>query len=207
MDVIHPVRTIIPGTQGRILEVLAKTTAELNLRTIARLSGVSPAQASRVLPSLVELGIVERREAPPSALFRFVPENIAAHAITVLTHARQTVLDQLGSDAADLSPQLASMIVFGSFARGDADAQSDLDIVIVRSLNVHEDDAAWQKALNGWRNRARRLTGNRVDMLEVGEIEIRRLLRGRQQLWLDVQREGVVLHGASLAELKRRRGA
>jgi hypothetical protein len=38
--------------------VLAETTAELNLRTLARLSGVSVAQMSRVLPDLVELGLV-----------------------------------------------------------------------------------------------------------------------------------------------------
>ncbi|MCA1846871.1 MAG: helix-turn-helix domain-containing protein, partial [Actinobacteria bacterium] len=38
--------------------MLAETTAELNLRTIARLSGVSLAQASRVMPGLVQLGII-----------------------------------------------------------------------------------------------------------------------------------------------------
>ena len=64
MDFVHPVQAFIPGAQGRILAVLAETTAELNLRTIARLSGVSLAQSSRVMPVLVDLGVVERREAP-----------------------------------------------------------------------------------------------------------------------------------------------
>src|SRR5204863_8521517 len=103
VDFTHPVEALIPGAQGRILAVLAETTAELNLRTIARLSGVSPAQASRVLPWLVQLGLVERREAPPSALFRFVPENIAAAAVAALTRARQTALDSLGRMAGELT--------------------------------------------------------------------------------------------------------
>ena len=77
MDFRRPVEAVIPGVQGRILGVLAETTAELNLRSIARLSGVSPAQASRVLPELVALGLVERREAPPSALFALVDEHVA----------------------------------------------------------------------------------------------------------------------------------
>ena len=51
MDFVHPVEAVIPGAQGRVLAVLVDTTAELNLRTIARLAGVSLAQASRVLPS------------------------------------------------------------------------------------------------------------------------------------------------------------
>jgi len=61
MDLVQPVQAVIPGAQGRILAVLAETSAELSLRTIARLSGVSIAQASRVMPKLVELGMVERR--------------------------------------------------------------------------------------------------------------------------------------------------
>ncbi|MEI2700729.1 MAG: helix-turn-helix domain-containing protein [Microthrixaceae bacterium] len=44
----------MPGAQGRVLAVLAETTAELNLRTIAQLAGVSQAQTSRLLPDLVD---------------------------------------------------------------------------------------------------------------------------------------------------------
>lgn len=43
------------------------------------------------MPTLVDLGIVERREAPPSALFRFVPEHVASRAITALTRSRLSV--------------------------------------------------------------------------------------------------------------------
>ena len=68
VDFVRPIEAIVPGAQGRMLAVLAETTAELNLRTIAKLAGVSIAQASRVLPGLVELGAVERREVPPSSM-------------------------------------------------------------------------------------------------------------------------------------------
>ncbi|MEO7555841.1 MAG: nucleotidyltransferase domain-containing protein [Acidimicrobiales bacterium] len=207
VDFTMPVRAVVPGAQGRILEVLAETTAELNLRTIARLSGVSVAQASRVLPALVELGIVERREAPPSALFRFVPENVGARAITALTRTRQTALDELGESAAELTPAPASVVVFGSFARGEADAQSDLDVVIVRSRDTDEDDPEWRSSAQEWRDGARRLTGNRIQVLEVAEVEVARLLRSRKPLWLDVQREGLVVFGLAFADLKGRRSA
>ncbi|MCA1735339.1 MAG: helix-turn-helix domain-containing protein [Actinobacteria bacterium] len=73
--------------QGRILAVLAETTADLNLRTIARLSGTSVAHASRVLPDLVSLGIVERREAPPSALFRLVRDHVIVDALVFVARA------------------------------------------------------------------------------------------------------------------------
>ncbi|MEI8240248.1 MAG: hypothetical protein WCI22_12595 [Actinomycetota bacterium] len=50
MDFVHPISAVIPGAQGRVLAALAETTAELNLRTLARLSGVSVAQAGPVTP-------------------------------------------------------------------------------------------------------------------------------------------------------------
>lgn len=63
MDFVHPIEAVIPGAQGRVLAVLAETTVELNLRTLARLSGVSLAQASRMLPGGAGLGRASRRPA------------------------------------------------------------------------------------------------------------------------------------------------
>lgn len=202
MDVAHPVEAIIPGAQGRILAVLADTSAELNLRTVARLSGVSPAQASRVLPGLVDLGIVERREAPPSALFRFVPEHVASRSITALSRMRQAILNELGGAAGALEPAPASLIVFGSMARGDATAGSDIDVVLVRPKAVREDDPAWRRGIDEWRDYARRLSGNRIDVLEVGESDVGARLRSRKPLWGVIRREGVVVHGRSLVALR-----
>lgn len=206
MDVVHPVEAIIPGSQGRILAVLAETSAELNLRTIARLSGVSLAQASRVLPGLIDLGIVERREAPPSALFRFVPEHVASRAITALARTRQSILDEVGGAGA-FDPPPVSVIVFGSFARGDATVDSDIDVVLVRPKVVNEEDRTWRQGVDAWREQTRRVSGNRVDVLEVSEEDIGGRLRSRKPLWVDIRRGGIVVHGRSLDALQEPIGA
>lgn len=205
VDFKRPVEAVVPGAQGRILAVLTETSAELNLRTIARLSGVSVAHASRVLPALVELGMVERRDVPPSALFRFVPENVAARAVSALADARRTVLHDLGERARGVAP--VSVLVFGSFARGEADRESDLDVLFVRRATVDEEDPAWRASVDQWVAHARRLTGNRVELVEVTDVEAARLLRSRRQLWLDIQRDGIVVHGLTIDELRGRRSA
>lgn len=205
MDFLHPVEAVIPGAQGRIVGVLARTSGELNLRTIARLSGVSVAQASRVVPGLIALGLVERREAPPSALFRFVPEHVAAGAVLALADARRLVLDEIGRTASGLDPVPVSVVVFGSFARGEAVGESDLDLVLVRPDVVGEDDAGWRAGVEAWIDRVRRFTGNRVELLEVAEQDAARLLRSRKPLWLDVRRDGIVVLGRELALLKGKR--
>lgn len=207
MDFREPVQAVVPGAQGRILAVLSQTSAELNLRTIARLSGVSVAQASRVMPALVELGLVERREAPPSALFKFVPEHVAARAVTALVDARRTVLEELKASASRLAVQPVSVIAFGSFARGEGDRSSDIDVLLIRPSEVGEDDAQWRASIGGWTEWVRRLSGNPVELLEVGLDEASVKLRSKKQLWSDIQRDGIVVHGQSIEDLRGRRSA
>ena len=207
VDFIRPISSVIPGAQGRVLAVLAETTAELNLRTLARLSGVSVAQMSRVLPDLVELGLVDRREVPPSSLFRLNRDHVASRAVLALGSARQTVLGELASLASELPVVPRSVIVFGSFARGEADVESDIDAVVVRPRSVAADDETWEHSIGQLSGRVRTITGNRVEILEVGEDEVAVKLSGRAQLWRDVRQEGIVVHGALIEELRRgRRG-
>jgi len=205
VDFRRPVQALVPGAQGRILAVLAETTGELSLRTTARLAGVSPAQASRVLPQLVRLGIVERRDAPPTALFRFVQDNVASQFVHALSRSRDRVLAELGRRTETLPVRPLSVIIFGSLARGDADEDSDIDAVFVRS--GAPEDVNWASSVDDWLQFAHRLTGNRVEVIEVDEADIGRLLRSRKPLWNDILREGEVVFGAGLDELKGMRSA
>ena len=200
---MHPVQAVIPGAQGRVLAVLAQTTAALNLSTLARLAGVSVAQASRLMPGLVALGVVERREIPPSSQFRLVRENVAAQAIIDLARSRDIALDRIGAAVAALPFQPVSVIVFGSFARGEADEHGDLDAIIVRPDDVDEDDDTWATAIEQWRSEAQAITGNRIEILEVARHEVRTKLAGRASLWRDVVRDGVVIHGLTIEQLMK----
>ena len=204
MEFVRPIEALIPGVQGRILSVLTETTADLNLRTIARLADVSVAQASRVLPHLVELGLVERRELPPSSLFRLVREHAAAGPLLSLARAWDAVVEKMGRTAGDLPVVPVSVIIFGSFAQGEADAQSDIDTVLVRPADVEESDDGWSASVEQWRDTVRRVSGNPVEVLEVGSDEIAKRLHSRRQIWHDIRRDGLVVHGLSIDELEVR---
>lgn len=199
---MHPVEALIPGAQGRVLAVLSETTAELNLRTVARLADVSPAQASRVLPALVELGLVERREVPPSSLFRLNHDNLAARFVLELARSRQTAVELIGVAAGDLPLPPVSVIIFGSFARREAGRNSDIDILVVRPDDVVEDDPTWVAGVDRFREQVRATTGNRVEIVEATRAEAREKLSGAGQLWRDIAVEGVVVLGATLDELR-----
>lgn len=203
VDFVNPVEAVIPGAQGRLLAVLANTTADLNLRTLARLADVSVAQASRVMPRLEELGMVQRRDVPPSALFRLVPENVAVRAVVELARARETVVSEIGRRASSLPTPPVSTILFGSFVRGEAGVDSDLDLLVVRPSAVNEDDAAWSAGIEALRSSIGAFAGNRVDVLEIRHGEVAARLGGRSQLWRDVRNEGMVVQGLGLDALMR----
>lgn len=201
MDFRRPVEALIPDAQGRILGALARTTRELTLTTLADLSGVSLAHAARIVPRLVELGVVERREVPPAVLVRLVPDNLAARLLLNLVDLRHTLLTELRKGADNMDPRPANVTLFGSFARGDADATSDIDVVVVRPNATREGDPAWSESIGRWEAHVRRMSGNVVNRIEVSEDEVPRLMRSRRSLWQVIQREGVVLQGVPLTEL------
>lgn len=205
MDFVRPIEAIVPGAQGRVLAVLAETTADLNLRTVAQLAGISQAQASRLLPELVTLGVVERREVPPASLFRLVPEHIASRVLLTLARSSDHVLDEMGRLAGALPHPPVSVTVFGSFARREAGVDSDIDVVVVRPAGVDEDE--WSASLEAWRRDTQRLTGNVVEVLEVGADEAAVKLRSRSPVWADIRRDGRVVHGLGLDELRAAPGA
>lgn len=203
MDFSRPVEAVVGGVQGRLLAVLAEVTTPLTLRTLARLADVSPAQASRVLPRLVDLGMVERREVPPASQFLLVRENVAAQLILALADAGTTVLQRMGEAAADIRPAPRAIVVFGSFARGEAD-ESDIDVLVVRPDDIDEDDQRWSESLEAWRRQVRAIAGNGVEMLEASAADATAKLRGRSELWRDIRRDGIVVHGAELQELSEK---
>jgi len=201
MDFVHPVAAVIPGAQGRVLAVLADTAAELNLRTLARMSRVSVAQLSRIMPGLVELGLVERREVPPSSQFRLVRAHVAARAVLELAAARNTVIAEMATAAEALTVRPVSVILFGSFARGTGERGSDLDVLVVRPAGVDDDDERWASSIEQWSDVVRALTGNSVEILEVGADEVAARLATGRELWQEIRRDGHVVYGLPLDEL------
>jgi predicted nucleotidyltransferase len=201
VDFLRPVEAVIPGAQGKLLAVFAETTAGLSVRTAARLSGVSLAQTSRILPELATLGVLDRTEIPPSIVYQLVEENVASRAIRLLARSRDHVLAELGELAKSMVIPPVSIIVFGSFARGEARPDSDVDVVMVRERHV-DASSEWSEGIDEWRRGARRLTGNEVEVMEVDQLEVSSLLRSRRPVWQDIHRDGVVVFGKTLEELQ-----
>lgn len=202
MDYANSIESLIPGVQGRVLAVLTRSETELTMRGVAELAGVSPQQASVVLARLVGLGLVERRDVPPVSLVRLSRQNLAAQHVASLAQLRETALARLADLAQGIQPRPASLIVFGSFARGDADAESDVGVLAVRPKGLASREDRWAKTLGAWRDDAARLLGNPVNLIEAATDEVPTLLeRPGPSVWRAIATEGIVLAGANLPDI------
>lgn len=192
---------VIPGAQGKLLSVFAHTSTNLSTSTAARLSGVSLAQTSRILPELARIGILERIDVPPSITYRFITDNLASKAISLLSRLRESAIEELRQLALAKVDPSVSLVLFGSFARGEADSESDIDVLL-----VHPDDdqelKGWSDGVEEWRHCAQLLTGNEVHLMAVNRSEIDFLLGSDRPLWLDILRDGIIISGRSLDELQ-----
>ena len=202
MDYVNPVEALIPGVQGRVLTVLARTEAELTMRSVAELAGVSANQATVVLNRLVRLGLVERRDVGAAALVRLVRENEAARSLLSLVDLRQGVLARLAGEARKILPAPACLVVFGSFARGDAHEDSDVDVLAVPPSEARVDGGRWTTALGQWSDRAARIAGNPVNLLEATMDELPKLVRREREPWRTIAEKGVVLVGDFPSEIR-----
>jgi predicted nucleotidyltransferase len=203
MDFRTPVETMIPGATGRLLAALARVDTELPVSTLARVAGVGRTRASGLVAELSSLGLVDRREIGRTTMVRLARDNAAGQLVDRLGHLQSVVVDQLRLMATELDPAPLSLLVFGSFARGEATSDSDIDVLAVRPTDVDSD--RWADAVATFATKARRLTGNPVQVLDYDLDELRRRARPRAKtgraFWEALRRDSLVLAGTSVGEL------
>lgn len=86
--------------------------------------------------------------------------------------------------------RLLTLRIFGSYARGDADEDSDIDVaVVVRNLTERERTEAIDIALTAWKTDA---SAGPLSPLVWSELEFEDRVRSERRIARDILSEGVV---------------
>ena len=199
MDVGRPYTALVPTLDGAVVTVLAGTTRRLTGREVARLTGRSAHKGVLdALSRLTEQGLVEREEAGRALLYALNRDHLAAPAVEVLANLRVELQHRIRAalDGWATPPLHASM--FGSAARGDGDAASDIDLFVVRRDDVSVEDEEWRAQLDDLTTNIRRWTGNRGVVSEVDASELATLRDAGRPIVDELRNDAITLLGPTL---------
>ena len=203
MDLASPLRSISPGLDSAVLQVLAGTESGLSATQIARLAprGTRVGQIP-VLNRLVEHGLVVAEPANHGFLYRLNREHVLAEAVLMVARARTTILQRLTSAVGALRPEPAHVSVFGSFARGEAGPSSDIDLLVITPAGVELGDA-WVDQLHALTDQVLAWTGNRLQRVVMDADRLHEAVAAGEPIVASWLTEAITLSGASLEELVR----
>ena len=195
MDFHRPLTVVTPTLDADVLTALARAEVEFSGRELARHVGHgSPEGIRRAADRLVAQGILSRRSAGTAHLYRLNVQHLAAPWIEGLARLREQLIDRLRELLASWEEPARGALLFGSVARGDATALSNLDLLVIRSRDCDPDSDPWRAQLLALQQAATAWTGNDARVLEYGEDE----LEGKpaERVMEDALRDGIELVGS-----------
>lgn len=196
MDVAHPYRAVVPTLDGDVLVALARSSAPMTGREVARLvPDASHVGVKRVLDRLVDQGLVLRDQAGSAHLHTLNRRHVAAPAVETLASLRSETISRLRREFEGWEPQPIHASMFGSAARATGDAGSDIDLFVV-AADEAADDPRWEPQLDALAEEVEAWTGNRAQLLVVSERDLRDLRDQDDGLLERVRTDAIDLAGA-----------
>ena len=197
------------GIHGRVLAVLARTDKPLTGRTVASL--VQPHTSLRgvqvTLDALVANGVVSRERAGRAYLYTLNRDHLAAAPILALANMRPELQNRIRAEIDLWDPAPVAVWLFGSVARGEADTDSDVDLLVVSPDTVDPDLPAWLEQVDTLSSHITRWTGNGCEVLELSSSELAAAVARDERLIAELRHDAVPLAGAQPRVLLRKKAS
>jgi len=130
---------LLGQTRGQILALLLGAPDEpFFLRQIARQIGASAGTAHRELNLLADAGLILRSVLGSQVFYRANRDHPIFPELRALLAKTLGVFELMKRALAPLSPRIEFAFVYGSVARGDDKAASDIDLMVVGRVSLDE---------------------------------------------------------------------
>jgi len=128
VDVSSPIRSVIPSLDGPVLDALSRSNAPASLSELHRRAAEgSVSGVRRVLERMVEHGLV--LHVPGGYVLN--REHLAADAVLLLAGLHGKFRERLREWVSTRHEPVVAVGLYGSLARRDGSADSDVDLVVV----------------------------------------------------------------------------
>ena len=184
MNFGEPFGGLMPGARGAVLNVLLRTGAPLTGRRIhALVSGHSLGAVQQALRDIERIGVITTETIGRAGVHRI---NESHEAIAPL-RALASPIEMLTRVVREAAPDVDAVIVFGSVARGEARADSDIDLVVIAP-------EAWDERA-GLQQRVLARLGNDCGVLHLTREDFARAPKDREPVVAEILRDGLALVG------------
>ena len=165
MDLSNPTRSVAPTLDMPALACLSRQDRPWTTREVADATGSTTTGARLTLERLVRNGLVIRSQIGRVRGYQFNAEHVMAGPIRELVNA-QAILRRRITDQVAAWPISAELLVlFGSTARDEADADSDVDLLLLHAELDRAEQDAWQEQIDDLKRSIHIWSGNDSDVL------------------------------------------
>lgn len=203
MDLSSPLATVTPTFDAGVLQVLAATTAGCTAAEVHRRLGYGSDEGVRkVLARLVGQGVVLVETIARYPVYLLNREHVAVRHIEALTMVRDEIVENIRKEVVGWAVQPSHVGLFGSFARGSADSDSDIDVLLVRPDALDED--TWLAQVDNLERRVLAWTGNDAQIIDLAPATLGEMARNGDPLVDSWRGEDIHVHGERFLDLLRR---
>jgi predicted nucleotidyltransferase len=186
-----------------VLRALQDTAHPLTGREVARLAGMNHRSCLRALSALEDLHLMTRQRGGRDHLFALNRDHILVKRaiLPLLAQERRFLGDLLGLINRNLAQNTESIILFGSVARKEETASSDMDLCLVVRTEGGKKHA--QEVVHRLVPKCQRLYGAYLAPLIFTLGEFRRKYRLKKSPVPEIVRDGKVISGKPARRLLR----
>ncbi len=205
MDLSSPLATVTPTLDAGVLHVLSATTAGCTAAEVHRRLGHSSDEGVRkVLARLVRQGVVLVESPARYPLYRLNREHVAVRHIEALTRVRDDIFTRIREEVAGWHVRPMHVGLFGSFARGTADSDSDVDVLVVRPRAVADsDEETWLHQIDDLDRGISIWTGNAAHMIDLAPTTLGQMAQEGDPLVDSWRAEDIPIYGERLVDVLR----
>ena len=158
-------------------------TEEFYLRELGRILGMSPMTVKRSLDLLLNDGFIIREKRKNQILYQANMVKISFRFLKISHNLAMLEEKHVVDDLLDNVQGISSIVLYGSYARGENDAHSDIDILTISMAKKIDTD----------------LISKNIDMavniMNFTSTQWTRQAKDNRPFYLDIITEGIVLYG------------
>lgn len=201
MDLSTPGADLLGRTRARVLSALARVADPVSGREVARLAGdLAPSSTHRELTELVAMGVVLAQPSRHATTYQLNREHALWPALAEIVGSGARVEQRIRNLVTDSLGPETSCGIFGSVARGDSTATSDIDLVVVSP----DDASSVVHALDRVNADLALFTGNTVQIVSVTRSQLRAMTLAGDPLVDSLRADVRMICGPDIGDLLRK---